>query len=284
MRQVSLRRFHSSFLSIPQFPGAFSHDVLCLSFSFILIAATSLLQPQTAAAETLVVQGSTTFSSRLMEPYQRVIETMSGVNLKIIPNKSQSGLVSLLEGRADLAMISSPLESELPGLAGRFDQAQLARLRTHLVDATRVAFALHSNNPVRKSSLDVVRKILSGQISNWSALGGPDAPIRVVYSRAGGVTQTVQSALLSGGPILATHQAPMGSGAQVIKVVAQEPHALGLCQMKLTAANRLPDLEVEEVIEQQLFLVTLGEPNGHAAAVIDTARTIAQRRLAASDN
>ncbi len=283
MRPISLHHFPCSFLYCSELPGAFPVRYIKLSISLFVVIAMTLLAPHRVRAETLVVQGSTTFNSRLMEPYQRVIETMSGVTLKVIPNKSQSGLISLLEGRADLAMISSSLESEIAGLTARFNQDQLSQLSAHLVDSTRVAFALHPSNPVKKASLDIVRKILTGQITSWRTLGGPDAPIRVVYSRSGGVTQTVQTGLLGGGPILAANQLPMGSGAQVIKVVAQEPTALGLSQLKLTAAHALIDLEVEEVIEQQLYLVSLGKPSSRATAVIDTARIIAQRRLATSE-
>src|SRR5687767_13203241 len=77
-----------------------------------------------ASANPLTLQGSTTFTQRLLVPHQGAIEAASGQKLNIVPNKSSTGLLALFEGRADLAMISSSLESEVallrqahPGLA-----------------------------------------------------------------------------------------------------------------------------------------------------------------------
>jgi len=61
-----------------------------------------------ARAEDFMVQGSTTFTRRLMVPHQAAIEAASGHNLTVIPNKSIHGLTALFEKRADLAMISAP--------------------------------------------------------------------------------------------------------------------------------------------------------------------------------
>ena len=238
-----------------------------------------------AAAESLVIQGSTTFNSRLMEPYKRAIETMSGVTLQVIPNKSFNGLAALLEGRADLAMISAPLDKELAALRIAGHTASADRLLGHTIANTRIAFALHPSNPMRKSDLGTIRQILNGNIVNWGQIGGPDLPIRVVFvAKAGGVTQTVQSRLLDDGPITAANQVPLSSPEQVIKVVAQEPGALGLAQIRLLAAHNLPELPTEETIDQYLVLVSMGPPAPAAQAVIDAARKIAQQRLAASHN
>src|SRR5262249_30326094 len=78
---------------------------LFLVSALLLICSASL-------ADTLIVQGSTTFGRRLMEPFKSEIEAKSGHVLTIIPNKSMPGLVALLEGRAHLAMISASLETE----------------------------------------------------------------------------------------------------------------------------------------------------------------------------
>ncbi len=233
------------------------------------------------AAETVIVQGSTTFNDRLMEPYQRSIETMAGVALKIIPNKSMNGLTALLDGRADLAMISSPLETELAALRATKTAASPDRLIGHAIANTRIAFAVHPNNLVRKVNMETIRRILLGDISNWRDLGGPDLPIKVAYvGKAGGVTHTVQAQVIDGREIGAKHPLPMSSAEQVVKVVEQEPGAIGLAQVRLIAARNLPELETEGTISQVLILVTLGEPTSVIANVIEAARKIASKRLA----
>ena len=67
----------------------------------------------------------------------------------------------------------------MPGLA-------YEKLQAHEITATRVALGVHQSNPVRKMSLDQVRQILLGKITNWSELGGKNQPIRVVAVGGGG--------------------------------------------------------------------------------------------------
>ena len=80
----------------------------------------------------------------------------------------------------------------MPGLA--YD-----RLQVHSIVSTRIAIATHPSNPVHKTTLNQIRKVLLGQISNWSELGGKDQPIRVVLvGGGGGVTTVIESELLNG--------------------------------------------------------------------------------------
>ena len=77
----------------------------------IALLASGWLNPaMPCSAETLILQGSSTFNSYLMLPYQHDIEAAAGHTLKVIPNKSSTGLIALLEGRAHLAMISASLD------------------------------------------------------------------------------------------------------------------------------------------------------------------------------
>ena len=251
--------------------------------ALLLTLATPIGWMTPAVAETLVVHGSTTFNTRLMEPYQRAIEAMAGVSLSVIPNKSLNGLTALIEGRADLAMISSPLETELTAMRASRNGAALDRLKGHLITNTRVAFAVHPSNPVRKATLETIRRILLGEITNWRDLDGPDLPIKVAFvGKAGGVTQTVQSQVLDGKPITAADPLPLNSAEQVVKVVAQEPGAIGLAQVRLLVEKNLPEISTDATIAQVLLLVTLGEPTPAAREVIEAARKIASKRLAAS--
>ena len=73
------------------------------------VALASLALPAPVMAEPVSLQGSTTFCSRLIEPYRAAIEARAGHRLDVIGNKSIHGLVALLEGRTQLAMISSSL-------------------------------------------------------------------------------------------------------------------------------------------------------------------------------
>ena len=106
-----------------------------------------------------------------MEPHKAAIEAMSNHELTLIPNKSMPGLIALLEGRAHMAMISASLKSEIDALQKVMPGLAYDRLQAHQVLNTRIAIGIHPSNRVRKASLNQIRKMLLGEITNWSALG-----------------------------------------------------------------------------------------------------------------
>jgi phosphate transport system substrate-binding protein len=233
-----------------------------------------------AAAETLIVQGSTTFSRRLLEPYKSAIESESKHELTVIPNKSMPGLIALMEGRAHMGMISASLNSEIEQLRKVLPGLAYDRLQAHPIVSTRIAVAIHPLNTVRKASLNQVRKVLLGQISNWSELGGKDQAMRVVLvGGGGGVTTVVESELLNGKLPEGPHIIYVKTPVQLVQVIEQEPGAVGFAQLALTKQRGLPELTTEGPIEQTLSLVTFGDPTPAMNAVIGAARRAAEKLM-----
>jgi phosphate transport system substrate-binding protein len=248
---------------------------LSLAAALALLATAVVTQ---AFAETLIIQGSTTFSRGLMEPYKSVIEADSQHELTVIPNKSMPGLIALMEGRTHMAMISASLNSEVQQIKKIMPGLAYDRLQAHSIVSTRIAIATHPANPVRKTTLNQVRKILLGQISNWSELGGKDRPIRVVLvGGGGGVTTVIESELLNGKLPDGPHIIYVKTPVQLVQVVEQEPGAVGFAQLALTKQRGLPELSTEAPIEQTLSLVTFGDPSPAMKAVIDAARRAAEK-------
>ena len=229
-------------------------------------------------AETLIIQGSTTFARRI-EPFKSMIEAFSKHEVTLIPNKSTPGLVALVEGRAHMAMTSASLKSEIqllrlimPGWEN------YERLQEHEILDTRIAFALHPTNRVRAGSLDQVRRILRGKITNWADLGGVDLPIRVVLvGGGGGVTTVIETELLNGQHAAGPHVIYVKTPVQVVQVVEQEPGAIGFAQVALTKQKGLPELVTEQLIHQTLSLVTLGPPTQAMNGVIQAFRRVAEK-------
>ncbi len=250
-----------------------SRLVSCLTLTACF--ASAVLAGAGAHAETLRLHGSTTFTRQIMEPMQAQIEEVSGQRLQVFPNKSPRGLLSLAEGRADLAMISAPLANELTEIAA-FPADVIQSLRVHEIAATRVAVGVHASNRVREASLEQLTKVLKGEISNWSALGGEDAPIRVVVvGEGGGVTTTLESVMLKGGKITANNLLNVRTPVQLAWVVEQERNALAFGQLALFEQRGIPQIATDSPIVQPLSLVSLGEPTPAMQAVIAATRQVA---------
>lgn len=140
-------------------------------------------------------------------------------------------------------MISSPPPQAIDTLRAQDPDLPYATLKAFPVSQVRVAFAVNPNNPVRQADMPTIRRILSGELTNWKQPGGIGEPIRVAYVQAGGgVTLCVSSELLDGQPFTPANPIRVTFGSQVVKVVEQEPRALGIAQLGLVQEHRLPEL------------------------------------------
>lgn len=242
----------------------------------VLVSLSLLLSCSWAGAQTFVVQGSTTFTHRVMEPYQGAIEAASGHKLTVVPNKSSLGLLALFDKRADFAMLSGPLANEIAQLRSKHPEFEFDRLRSFEVWSTRMAFAVNQKNPIRRLTSEQMRAILLGKITNWREIGGPDLPIRVVHVRdGGGVQASIEQELLDGKTIQVPEPIAVQISSQVVKIVEQMPEGLGLSQLSIVKAANVAELKLDTDVEQYLTLVTLGDPTPAMQKVIEAAREIA---------
>jgi phosphate transport system substrate-binding protein len=236
-----------------------------------------------AYSDNVVLQGSTAFATGVAQPFASAVEAHTGHRIEIIPNRSSLGLLALLERKADLAMISTTLDREVEILrrsdAGLPSQSlPFQRLKAFEIARTRAALVIHPDNPVRKARLQDIAGILTGEISNWKQLGGPDLPIRVVAVReGGGVLASVEARLLGAARISAPDAIRVQVGTQIVRVVAQEPGAIGITQLAIVKSSSVVEMITDEPIEQVLSLVSLDDPSPVAAATIDAFRRIASQ-------
>ena len=234
--------------------------------------------PARAELPVLRLQGSTTFNSELLQDHAASIGHAAGVRLVVVPNKSNLGLIALLQGEADLAMISTQLSNETEVIGRTHPGLPFGQLQDHEVARTRAALIVHPGNPVHAMPEDGLRRVLAGEVTTWREFGGPDLPIRLVAVReGGGVVATVEASVLGPGRHIAAHdQVRVQNGSQIVRVVEQEVTALGITQVKLTRGRLVRELDVGRPIEQTLLLVSLGDPSLHARAVIEACRAAVQ--------
>jgi phosphate transport system substrate-binding protein len=243
----------------------------------LILAMAALTQ---ALADPLIMQGSTTFNRRVMEPHEVAIEAKSGQQITVIPNRTMLGIIALMEGRAHMAMISAPLESEIGKMKKAMPGLDYDRLKAFEISSTRVAFVVNAANPVRKTTLEQMKSVLTGETTNWKTLGGKDLPIRmVIVGGGGGVVTTIEAELLNGRPVHGPNIIYVRTALQLTGIVEQEPGALGFAQLSLARQKNLPEVLTEKPVEQSLSLITLGEPTPAMKAVIDAARVAVEKAM-----
>ncbi len=126
----------------------------------------------------ILIKGSDTMlilNQRWAEAYGRV---NPNVSVQVTGGGSGIGIDALINGSTDICASSRPI---------RQSEADLARSRGVVVHQISVALdglaiCVNESNPVDSLTVDQVRRIYIGQITNWRQVGGPDLPI-VVFSR-----------------------------------------------------------------------------------------------------
>ena len=250
--------------------NALSRRVLILGATLACLAGSSA-----ALAEPLTIEGSSTFNRRIFERYQAKIETISGQQLTVIPDKSTPGLIALLKGHTHLAMISAPLETEIALLEKVMPGLPFEKLRAFEIDRSRVSFPVNRANPVRSATLEQISDILLGRITSWRSLGGPDLPITTVMAGGGGIAVNLEAGLLKGRPMAAPNPLYVNTPVQVVQVVREEPGAIGFAQVEIVKKVGVTELATDKPLEHVLYLVCLGDPTPAMRSVIDAARTVA---------
>jgi phosphate transport system substrate-binding protein len=96
------------------------------------------------------------------------------------PNGSSKGIEGISNGIVQLAASSRPLRSS----------EQQSGLQAIPVAKDAVAVVVGVNNPFKGGlTLEQLAQIFTGKITNWSEVGGPSAPIKVINRAATGGTQ-----------------------------------------------------------------------------------------------
>lgn len=87
------------------------------------------------------------------------------------------GFVSVVDGEKDICFMSYPSEEEM-------EYAKQKNVELEIVRATNSAFVFIVNvdNPVNSLTLEQIKDIYSGKITNWKEVGGEDAEI-IPYQR-----------------------------------------------------------------------------------------------------
>jgi len=100
------------------------------------------------------------------------------------PGDSAAGFTDLIDGEADIAVttrLPGSAEIAAAGKAGTVDLTD--RFQRRIVALDGLVFLVSRDNPVTALSLDQIARIYAGAITNWSELGGYDAPITLMRRR-----------------------------------------------------------------------------------------------------
>lgn len=195
--------------------------------------------PASLAQTQIPVEGSNTFGKDLGPALAAAFESKNpGVSIQIKTPGSGAGLDALIDGRTLVAPTSRAAnEDEI-----RRARAAGIKLRPHSIGSYGVAVVVNDQNPVRSLRASEVRGIFTGEIKNWKALGGPDAPIQVViHDDSSGSALGFRELAMRLRPYAKSATA-LPTDEAILAAVAANPHAIGYSGIGLVKNGARPVL------------------------------------------
>ena len=228
------------------------------------------LAATTAGAQTVRLHGGTGPAKALLAR-QVALEKQAGVSVEIVGNGAGHGLADLAKGEADIALLAGPLEGVAADI--NLDQPGVVSTAGLVVTPANSAPAIFCTHPGvgLKSIGDAqLRDVLSGKITNWKDVGGPDLPIKLVLATRGdGARVTFQTQFLQGAPYLAT-AIVRATGKDVTAIVAKLPGACAVVG-KYNLTGEVASVSLESPCVITWALVTKGIPAGDIKKVVEAA-------------
>jgi phosphate transport system substrate-binding protein len=183
------------------------------------VLAAGALMPRAYAAEknpnVIVMDGSTTVGPLAKAFATYYMSKHPGVNVTVSESGSGNGAKSLVNNACDIANMSRFMKDT------EFKDALANGVMpvATVVALDGVAIIVHPSNPVKNLTLDQVRDIYSGKVTNWKDVGGPDLQI-VMSGRetSSGTYEVFGEKVMRGEKIAASAETVGSNGAMHQKV------------------------------------------------------------------
>lgn len=168
-----------------------------------------------AATGTVTTDGSTSME-KVIGSLGEAFQNETGNSFTYNPTGSGSGIQAVLEGRCDIGLSSRDLK----------DEEKEAGLNATILAYDGIAIIVNPENPVTDLSVETIAKIYTGEIKNWSEVGGKDAEIVLIGREAGSGTRDGFESITDTEDACQYRQELTSTG-DVITTVSQNPDAIG---------------------------------------------------------
>ena len=185
----------------------------------IALAALTLAGCAKKDASPVTTDGSTSME-KVIGTLGEAFKEKEGIDVTYNPTGSGSGIQAVSEGRCDIGLSSRALKDEekASGLVGT----------TVALDG--IAIIVNPENPVSDLSVDQIAAIYTGEITNWSEVGGNDAEIVLIGREAGSGTRDGFESITKTTDKCQYRQELTSTG-DVITTVSQNPDAIGYASL-----------------------------------------------------
>ena len=187
------------------------------------VAAPAATQAPAAPAKlsgTVSTDGSTSMEKVIGALGEAFMEAEPDVTFTYNPTGSSAGIQAVQEGRCDIGLSSRSLK----------DEEKAVGLTETILCYDGIAMIVNPENTVEDLTLEQIAAIYTGEIKNWSEVGGADAEIVLIGREAGSGTRSGFEEIVEVKDKCQYRQ-ELSSTGDVITTVAQNPGAIGYASL-----------------------------------------------------
>jgi phosphate transport system substrate-binding protein len=190
----------------------------------LLVLGCVLMNTHLFSQDKITVKGSDTMVILAQRWAEKYMAAHPDVTIQVTGGGSGTGISALINGTTDLCNASRPMKpSERDKLKQRFGSRGV-EIKTA---QDGLSVYVNQSNPITELSVEQVKDIYTGRITNWKALSGPDTPI-ILYGRENnsGTYVYFRDNVLMGEDYSASMQSMPGTAA-VVNAVSKDKNGIG---------------------------------------------------------
>lgn len=160
---------------------------------------------------TIAISGSTSVGPLVELEEEEFEANNQDVTIEINQTGSSSGIKDTISGITEIGMSSRELTDE-----------ESKNLKEVTIAVDGIGVVVNKNNPVKNLTLEQIKDIFTGKITNWSEVGGEDKEIVVVSREEGSGTRTAFQEILNYSTEDTVKNAIVNNSTGATKVMVEE--------------------------------------------------------------
>jgi phosphate transport system substrate-binding protein len=247
--------------------------------NLLLITIALGLAAISARGDTLVIKGSDTLGAKLVPQLAEEFKAQHpDTTFNIAAEGSTTGIAAITDGTAQIGMSSRPAKPEEIAAA----KAKGVNFKETIVAYDGIAVIVNSANPIKGLTKRQVEQIFTGELTDWSALGGAGGKISVYTRNTSSGTYSEFKELAMKKRDYAPDSQKMAGNEQIASEVGKNANGagyVGLAYIKASGIKVVPidgaSPSKESVLAKAYpyarptFYYTNGDPSGQAKQFVD---------------
>ena len=168
---------------------------------------------------TVSTDGSTSMEKVIGFLSEAYMEENSAVKVTYNPTGSGSGIKAVQAGSCDIGLASRDLKPE-----------EATDLNGTVVAIDGIAMIVNKENPVKDLTIEQIAALYKGEITNWSEVGGLDAPVVLIGREAASGTRDGFESITDTEDACKYNQELTSTG-DVVQTVSSNPNAIGYASL-----------------------------------------------------